>query len=357
MRYLVGFILSVLSMSLYAVQVEGLYTATVAVDSQSQLARNVAVGVAIKKVVQKVSGRRSVMENQPLQAALSNVSSYVEQFQYKKMEEDLPGYWLTVSFQKTALDKVMKQFGVPVWGGNRPDVLLWLAVEDEGEKYIVNAESKELAELIKGVGADTGLAITLPLLDLVDQRSISFNDVWAGFSDHVLVASSRYGAKQVMFARLLKDSGSGWRLSWTLMDANTQHTGLERNQTLVAVITATFSELAENLANVYAPYGGVTESMLSLKVSGVQDLAKFVQVTKYLSSLDMVKKLNWNEMRDNSVTLEINVSGDVAVLKDIIALNDVLQPDVAPIVVSTGVVNNTQEPMQPPRQTLYYKAN
>ncbi len=359
MRYLLGFMLLVLSVPapLYAVQVDGLYTTTVAVNDQSQVARNAAIRVAIEKVVQKVSGRHSILQNSSLQAALSNVGSYVEQFQYKPVEDDELGYWLIVSFQKAALDRVMQQFDVPVWGNNRPDVLVWFAVEGETEKYLVSAESENISALLKQAASDTGLAITLPLLDLEDQRAVSFNDIWAGFSDQILKASERYSAKQVMFGHLLQEGDDGWRLNWTLINANDQHAGFESSDTLESVLPMAFTEVAENLANVYAPHGAIKKNTLVITVTGVQSLSKFVEVMRYLSSLDMVKKLGWNQMLDDSVTFELSLTGSVSVLKGIIALNNMLSPDVAPNSTVTNATDTQQYPAQAFKQRLYYRAN
>ncbi|HIL92176.1 MAG TPA: DUF2066 domain-containing protein [Cycloclasticus sp.] len=360
MRYLLGFMLLVLfaPMPLYAVQVDGLYSTTVAVDDQSQAARNVAIRIAITKVVQKVSGRRSVVKNAPLQAALSNVGSYVEQFQYKPTEDDEPGYWLTVRFQKMALDRVLQQFDVPVWGANRPDVLVWLAVDDGVKKYVVGPESEELAALLKQAATETGLAITLPLFDLEDQSAVSFNDVWAGFSDHILSASERYNAKQVMFGRLLREGKTGWRLNWTLMSANDQYARFEYAERVESVLPAMLADTAEHLANVYAPRGITMLNTLSIHISGVQNLTRFVEVTEYLQSLDIVKTVDWNQVVNNNVTLKVSITGDMSVLKGIIAFNNVLQPTLDPHHSINTSSNSSQSiPNQSFEQRLYYKAD
>ncbi len=356
-RFLIGFLLLLLSLPLYAVQLEGLYTASVAVEDQTQSTRSAAIGLALNKVVQKVSGRRSALSNVALQAALSNVGSYVEQFQYKQRDDE-PGYWLIIRFQKAALDRTLQQFDVPVWGGNRPDILLWLAVDDAEQRYIASTElDGEVAELVKQQALEAGLAVTLPLLDLADQRALSFNDVWAGFPDQLRRASQRYSVKQVMFGRLLKSKGT-WRLNWTLMSEEGQKVGLEQSNDVAMILQQTFAQVSESLADIYAPYGvTMLDRQLRMDVSGVKDLTQFVQVTSYLSSLDMVKKLAWNQLNDNKVTLELTISGDVTVLKDIIALNEVLIPEFFPRGVTPVQLDMYVNPSQPPEPTLYYRAN
>jgi len=57
MRYLIGLFLLMFLLPLYAVQVDGLYSASVPVENQSQSVRKAAISVALNKVLQKVSGR------------------------------------------------------------------------------------------------------------------------------------------------------------------------------------------------------------------------------------------------------------------------------------------------------------
>ena len=357
MRFLVGFLLFLLSVPLYAVQLESLYTAEVAVTDQSQSVRNMAIKKALHTVVRKVSGRRSALSNVPLLSALSNVGSYVEQFQYKKRDQN-KGYWLIVRFQKAALDKTLQQFEVPVWGANRPDVLLWLAVDNGKNRYIANTElNDELVALIRQESLGAGLVVTLPLLDLADQRALSFNDVWAGFSDQIQRASKRYSAKQVMFARLLKAQGV-WRFNWTLMNEGQQNDGVEKSADKQVVFQQVFTQVAENLADIYAPIGVVRfVNQLKMEVVGVNDLPQFVRVTSYLSSLDMVKKLSWEQLIDNKVILELVITGDEAVLRDTIALNDVISPSMAPRNIEPVPLDIVGVPTQPLVQTFYYRAN
>lgn len=357
MRFLVGFILFLLSAPLYAVQLDGLYASKVSVNDQSQSARNLAIEKALHTVVHKVSGRRSVLGNEPLLEALSNVGLYVEQFQYKKRDEDM-GYWLIVRFQKSALDKTLQQFDVPVWGADRPGVLLWLAVDDGKSRYIAAAESGDGLTLgLKQEVLDAGLFVTLPLLDLADQRALSFNDVWAGFSEHIQSASKRYGTEQVMFGRLLKSGGS-WQFNWTLMNEGQQHDGLEKSGDTRIIFQRAFGQVAENLADIYAPMGVVRQNkQLKMEVIGVKDLSQFVRVTRYLSSLDMVKKLSWGQLIDNKVVLDLMITGDEAVLKDTIALNDVLSPQMPARSREPIPVDMNGLPTHPLEQTFYYRAN
>ena len=355
-RFLLGFLLFLLSLPIHAVQLDGLYSAEVSVSDQSQAARNEAIEAALMKVVQKVSGRRSVLNNKPLLAKLSNVGAYVEQFQYKKRVSK-EGFWLIVRFQKAALDRTLQQFEVPIWGANRPDVLLWLALDDGKKRSIISeGSSAGLGSILKQEINDAGLAMTLPLLDLVDQRQLSFNDVWAPFPDEVRSASARYGVKQIMIGQLLKKQ-QGWRFSWTLMGADGETSGFEESSSKRAVLQQAFVQIAEVLADIYAPKGTLMLDVpINMQVSGIRDLKQFIHITSYLSALDMVKKLSWTELKKDQAVLDLMISGEARVLQDIIALNEVLVEDVPLKAIEPSVVMGPNVAIQALEPTLYYRA-
>jgi len=357
MRYLLSIILFVVTGPSLAVQINDLYSATVAVADQSLPARNMAINVAFKKVLQKVSGRASVLANRPISTALSNVGSYVDQFQYKKTTDDQSGYWLTVSFQKAALDKFMQQHEVPVWGSNRPDILVWLAVEDGNARYILDADSTDLMSLLKKTATETGLAVTVPLFDLKDQSSVGFDDVLGGQSDKIWLASQRYDAKQVLFGRLQKEAANVWRLNWSLINAQGEYSELHQSGSLENVFQLSLASVSERLADIYAPRGVVVKNQMIVEINGVKDLAQFIRVTEYLSSLDKVDQLEWLQVAGSKVVLELSVSGDVDVLKSIIALNTVLLPDAPPAQAINMPDAINEVPSQPIAQTVYYKVD
>ena len=366
MRHLIAFLLLILSIPSYAVPLEGLYSASTVVVDQSQPVRNAAMKEVLKTVVQKVSGRRQELDNPSLQTVLSNVSSYVEQFQYKTLEEEEASYRLTIRFQKAALDNVLQQFSVPIWGKNRPEILLWLAVDDGSGRRMLADES--MTKAVLAAASDVGLAMTLPLLDLNDRRALSAKDVWAGFSDQVLNASKRYSVKHIIYGRLRKVSANEWRLTAQLMNGRKRYSMLVQKGNMRHVLMALFSETAESLADIYAPRGTVHQHQVKIHISEVSDLDKMVEVTDYLASLDRVKAVAWKALQGTKLELLLTISGEVTVLKEIISLNKILLLTEPPLLYSEQVLQvgkdftlkQSIEPIglpSPKIDTLYYRAN
>lgn len=364
-------LLGLVTTTVVAIEVDDLYRASVPVSDQSENQRKSAMRVALAQVVQKVTGRQSVVSSAALQQSFANTGSFVEQFQYKKNVidaslDDAPlnaGFAISILFHKESIDAVLKQHNIPVWGRNRPSVLTWLAVESGRQRYLVSTDNEGLAALLTQAGENAGLTFTLPLMDLQDQRTVSFNDVWGGFSDRIEAASKRYGVDQIVFARALKSPQGGWKLNWSLLNKQGLFSGQLQQQTLKHSLNAGAASVAEKLADIYAPYGLRSESAVTLNVDGIADLASFARVAEYLAGLESVKKLSWQHVELNKAVFVLAYEGELTVLQDLIRLNNVLAErplENLPIVpltpVATGQTATTQA-ASVYQEILYYRVS
>ncbi|MGA7802261.1 MAG: hypothetical protein WCC36_15800, partial [Gammaproteobacteria bacterium] len=70
--------------------------------------------------------------------------------------------------------------------------------------------------------------------------------------------------------------------------------------------------------------GGMTP--LSLTVDGVQSLADYARVSKYLASLTPVQQLDVSRVDNGQVTFQLKLDGAAGALDQAIALGSVLHP-------------------------------
>lgn len=364
MRIVVLMVMLMLMSSVaFAVQVDGLYKTVELVQTQAAKERKAAIRQAINRVAQKVTGRADVLDHSGLQAALTNVDAYVEQYQYSKIEkEGATGYLLDITFQKEAVDRVLQQFDMPIWGSNRPAIVVWLAVESNNKRYLVGEGTSKTAALIQKVAKQTGLPIILPLLDLQDQRALEFNDVWGLFSDRVVQASTRYGVKHVLVGRLLKEQGNGWTIRWSFIDDKSQFDGESHQSRLSDAFADSLGASADVLAGIYAPRTNAFASDVILEVMGVSNLEHFSKISQYLSSLNGVSQVNWAQVSPNKASFILKLTGDVEGLKEQIGLSAILEeasiqmPVLLPPQTGVGLQATGAQPLMNPHQILYYRA-
>ena len=347
-------LLFTVSGTIQARDLNGLYRAAVPVSDQSKAERNKALKISLAQVIQKVTGRSSVMNDKAIATAFSNAGSFVEQYQYKKANrisgdqqgQLIPEYLLSVLYNKASVDAVLKRYNVPVWGRNRPVVLAWVAIETkQGARYLVGPEKAVSASQIEQAGENYGLPFSLPLMDLGDQRSVTFNDVWGGFSGRITKASERYGVEHVLFARFLQQSSGVWKVRWSLLNKQGQADGETRQVAFKNALAVMAASVTKNLADIYAPEGIRLKNKITMKVDGIDNLAGLAHVFEYLQSLDVIEKISWQHIELNQVTFELSYEGELAVLRDMIKLNNILKEVAAePAPLSSRVVTNINSP-------------
>ena len=330
---------------------QGLYRAIVPVIDQSEAERRMALKLTLAQVIKKVTGREAVMNNIALATAFSRAESFVEQYQYKKTDDIdeeqeaplIPEYLLSVLYNKASIDAVLKQHNVPVWGRNRPVVLAWVAIKTkQGERYLVGPERAISAGHIEQAGDNSGLPYTLPLMDLQDQRSVTFNDVWGGFSERILKASERYGVEHVLFSRFLQRPDGQWRARWSLLSDQGQVDGNAEQAVLVDTLAEMTSDTTKILADIYAPEGVRHRNSIIMKVDGIDDLAGLSHVFGYLQSLDVIVGVSWQHVQLNEVKFELTYEGELAVLRDTIKLNNILKEVTeGPELLSNAIITMT----------------
>ena len=127
-----------------AVEVEGLYQAEVLAKSRSTEDRNQAIRQALQQVLNRIVIARD--QNQPaLQTALEAAPRYVREFQFSLATHPhygrQNGRLLRVRFDEHLLQALFKADNIGLWNEIRPQTLLWLIVEQNGQRRFFNAET------------------------------------------------------------------------------------------------------------------------------------------------------------------------------------------------------------------------
>ena len=319
----------------HAAIVDGLYEAEEVVQSQSQSVRDQAMGNALMQVFKKVTGRSSVQNLPGIADALNHPERFVQQYLYRSIQEaqypipnaDPNSQLAWFQFDEQAINRLLRSNNLPVWGHTRPSTLVWLAVEENGQRYILGSDSQEeLRDLLRYEAKRLGMALVLPLLDLQDQQSLSFADLWGNFQDSILNASARYQAEAVLVGRLSLASSDVWTGRWTLYEGGRNFSWQGQDSYPSEILSSGMGGTMEALAIRYAqvPESG-TPSAVYLTVNGVGALKDYARVSKYLSSLEVVKDVQPTTIRANSARFRLNIRGSAEGLAQTIKLGNVLQ--------------------------------
>lgn len=306
---------SLLAPAAQAVTVADLYEAEAPVESQADEARPDAVRQALTIVLVRVTGRREVGADPALSGLLESAQRYVLQFGYTA--EDT----LRIVFDGVALRNALLDAGQPVWGSERPAIMLWLAVDSGGgRRALIGADSdSDVVELLESVAELRGVPLVLPLLDSEDLARVSFSDVWGGFDETLLAASQRYGADAMLIGRAGRSSDGRLLVRWAL------HFRGELEEWRGSLDDG-IGHAADRLAAIFAPAGDRMLRALRIDVAGVDGLRAYGAISQFLESLTLVQSVGVEEVDGDRVVFRVAMRGEPATLDQAISLGHILEP-------------------------------
>lgn len=325
------FVLLGLAAPVSAQKVDGLYETRLQVADQSGTARKDAAVEGLKKVLVKVGGQRSTLLNPRVQTALAKADVYMSQFSYSTLGRDewtpdIPTAtrWLNMSFESSAVNRILKDAGIALWGENRPSVLVWLAADaGQGRRNVLTNQSNSAAlPALKNAAQDRGLPLLLPIMDLEDQQALPQENLWGLFSDAILAGSARYSPDAVLAGRMYpagNDLFSGhWKFLFHGEEQVLSFEALSLNDALDQAADLAASTLAASFSIKTSAGGG---SGVTCEIAGVNSLDNYSRLGRYLASMSIVKRYDIRRVDHDRITVYVQLAGDMEQFTQILKLD------------------------------------
>lgn len=317
-----------------AAPVPQLYSAEVAVAEQTAEERNQAIERAFAKVLVKVTGNPSIVSRPGLGTVMRQAPRYVQQYRYRlapaagsATEQEQRLLW--VQFDGAGVQRLLRDNGLPVWGENRPLVLVWLAAESGGKRRLVLPDSiPELTGAVQLHADERGIPLLFPLMDLEDQNSLQASDLWGGFSGSIEQASERYRPDLILVGRVSLLSRGRWRARWSLYQDGEAIDWQADGEGPEAVAAQGISRVADRLADRYAP--GASETGMSealIAIAAVHTMADHVAALRYLRSQSAVEAIETVAVEPDAATFRLRYRGALSTLERELELGGLLRPD------------------------------
>ena len=331
-----GLLLAGLSCVLHAAEVQNMYEVLLPVTGQDQDNRHIAFEQGFTEVLVRVSGSSKLAGINTAQAP-----SYVQQYRYVQLEkpanpvppkadEPVITHNLWVQFDEAAIKKLLRSNGLSVWGTQRPSVLVWLAVRDGQNRYILrNQDISPIRDAVVAEGIRRGIPLIWPIYDAKESKQVQFVDVWGGFFDSVTSASQRYtAASAILVGRMDWQKKSGWQIDWSLLMNGQQTSWQQRSMDLPVLMAAGINPVADQLATRFAVVENVTGvASMKVLVTGVSDAEGYTRVARYLQSLALVKQVFATDILPGQAQFQLDINGGEDELRRTIALERILVPD------------------------------
>ena len=339
-----------------AVVVKGLYRVEFPVPDQSRAVRTAVFTKGLEEVLIRASGRRNILQ----EIKPGSASAYVQQYSYIEQEEESTAdsadnsgqlqpavpqsYVLSVEYNPGKIIKLLRDNNQPVWGVYRNQALIWLAVRDGTNRYVLKDSDNSL---LKDAADDSmqrrGVPLVWPVYDKQDRNKMRFVDAWAAFEKPVKEASKRYTTGPVIVGRM-SWNGSKWNGDWSLFVESASYTWTLSSADYNALIAEAIDLSADEIGKHYAVLErqGLDEPGLLIEVGNIDSVEDFRAVQTFLNKLTAVRQTRVSRVEDDRVEFVVDLRGDMDDFVRQVSTDRALQPVVKDIQPGTSPEQSAQ---------------
>ena len=220
-----------------ATAADELYRAQTIVTGQGEANRIVGFAACLEDVLVKVSGAQKLAGDRRLAAYKSNAKDLVRAFSYHDQMSGTPTrdeqgtrdrpYDLTVDFEETKIDDLLKALHIKPWPSHRPVLAVFVEMQQGLKKYMVTADADQAAiqrESLLAAAARRGMTVVLPSAAALAESSITGAEFGATTSSKFGSVAARQGGEVALIGRLVWDDRElGWATQWRMDWQNQTH--------------------------------------------------------------------------------------------------------------------------------------
>jgi uncharacterized protein len=207
-----------------------LYRAKVTVTGQGEANRMVGFAACLEDVLIKASGAQKLAGDRRLAAYKSNAKSFVTAFSYRDQFSGKPirdeqgtrdrPYDLTVDFEESKIDNLLKALGLKPWLSHRPRLAVFVEMEQGARNYIVTtdgAQSDLQRDALLAAADKRGMGIVLPSTAALAKSNISGAALRTATFPALAPLAAEQGGEVVLVGRLVWDDRElGWATQWQM---------------------------------------------------------------------------------------------------------------------------------------------
>ena len=309
-------------------QTTNLYRVLVPVGDQSAKSRDSGIDQAFSSMLIKLSGDSQIMQSPLLQPFLTDPKAFLDSVGFSQVDtaslDSQNTMALDVKFDRTFVDKLLKQAQVSIVSTPRPNFLVWLMVDDldHGRRVIHESLAQQadpeepLSEVLNAFDqAMQGRAASyfFPSYDLEDQLSVSANEAWALSIDKLNKASQRYAVDGWFAIRVFKASDGQVRGAWAYQEIGKRKMDDFQGESLVGLMANSVDAVLDTLLKSYTYIPQLETNRLLAQIEGVDNFSTYQSAETQLEKLEMIESLQLYSVNKDElvVAIETNVRADL----------------------------------------------
>ncbi len=287
-----------------------LYLGAVPVADQSQAERSRAMPLALKQVLQKLTGLRDFVDFPALEPALEDARSMAVTFYYGNREFTLPDgehgeeLRVLVDFSRPDVDRLLQSLQLPIWKPERKPLAIWLVIDDGFSRSIMPIEFEYAWDRMSEVAETRGMPITRPQPDDAGKYAVDPQLLWGGYTeeldefgpvDALLIAARREGPEWNVRMNL-DYMGKMW--SWRNQDTEIENALVDGLQQAIDEISVVNSITAADQGHWN----------FEITVTGLLTGADYTRCLSYLQAVSMIDRVRVSEAGPGWVHFILNLN-------------------------------------------------
>ena len=299
-------------------QAPHLFTASVPIERSDVASTNAGKKAAFARVLVRLSGQTATIDHEAIRVALTKPDAYVNRYQYVRKSTPASAdeqLFIEVSFEPQQVIGLLRGVQLPVWDQPRQRVLVWVVVDDQGSRYVINAAAQpEYSAILLDQADYRGLEILLPLMDLADLAYVDADVIYQGSSNPLRLAAARYDSEVMSVIRMQRTPEQEWQIRWEYWQENEPVARFGTTATRTSALRLGIDWMADQIASKQLPKEEARPvSRISrgkwIQVNSVPDFISYAEVVDFFKQVNGVVGIHLVRIADQSILL--SVRGDV----------------------------------------------
>ncbi|MEY3516984.1 MAG: hypothetical protein RIS67_1201, partial [Pseudomonadota bacterium] len=313
-----------------------LYSTTVELLSQGEVARNAAYARALVQVVNQLTGRTDAGGNPVIRGALSNAPKWVQSSNANQTASDTEGNTLVggapvlkaslrVSFDPNPVDSLIAAAGYRYWTGERPKPMLWLTIDDGRGPRLVTSQQLNVIKSLADRGLERGIRFLVPQGSAADQAAVpAIQNLDGKALDPI---NARYRNNTMLIGKVYR-SVSGWSAWWLLWQDGAE---LSRWPVTEADARKVIASGADRTAEYFAKRDSSAldagrSGVVRMEISGIDSLSDYVRALGFLQTHASVRGVDVDVAVPGKLMLRVDLRSGVNAFRGLMRTNSTLQP-------------------------------
>jgi DnaA family protein len=265
-------------------------------DKQALLSRS------FQALILKMTAQQEMLQAPQVVVALQSPERFIKTYTFAAQ----PTPTFQVLYDSNLIEGLFKSAQLPLWGKNRPLILVWCVVKKTPQSAFEIDNNPEWAAELDVLSRKWGLPLVMPALDLEEVSQVSAQDIVTGNFEILKQVAERYGAEVNLVIRLEEQSAPlPWEAHWELLVGDQKILWRQSAKTEQIILKEGVETVARNLQKRYAVTLNQSSGVVNVEVSSIKNLQEYARLLQYLKNNSSVASVRVEQVQGDRIKIQV----------------------------------------------------